>query len=79
MKDEDSFINPKFTLRKASKQMSLLGKKCLIVVKKNKFLGTLSDGDIRKALLSTGEINTPIQNIFNGFKRELALTGGLKK
>ena len=65
MKDDASFINPKFTLRQALKQMGLLGKKCLIVVKKNKFLGTLSDGDIRKALLSTGEIDTPIQDIFN--------------
>ena len=65
MKDDASFINPKFTIRQALKQMSREGKKCLIVVKENKFLGTLSDGDIRKALLSTGEINTPIQDIFN--------------
>ena len=39
------------------KQMSATGEKCLVVVdKKNKLLGTLSDGDIRKAILK-GKIN----------------------
>ena len=33
--------------------MSRAGEKCLVVVdKKNKLLGTLSDGDVRKAILN---------------------------
>ncbi len=77
MKDDASFINPKFTIRQALKQMSREGKKCLIVVKENKFVGTLSDGDIRRALLSAKEMDSPVQEIFNQnslfvFKKEFS-------
>ena len=45
-------INKKQSLKDALKKMSIEGKKCLIVIDdKKKFLGTLSDGDIRKACL----------------------------
>ena len=46
-------IQPNSNIKNALKQMSETGEKCLIVVdKKNKLLGTLSDGDIRKAILN---------------------------
>ena len=45
-------IKPSATLKEALKQLSSTGEKCLVVVdKKNKLLGTLSDGDVRKAIL----------------------------
>ena len=77
MKDDASFINPKFTIRQALKQMGREGKKCLIVVKENKFVGTLSDGDIRRALLSAKEMDSPVQEIYNQnslfvFKKEFS-------
>ena len=46
-------IKQNSNIKSALKQMSKIGEKCLIVVdNKNKLLGTLSDGDVRKAILS---------------------------
>ena len=45
-------IRPNASIKDALKQLSQAGEKCLVVIdKNNKLLGTLSDGDIRKALL----------------------------
>ena len=45
-------INPNVNIKNALKQLNKTGEKCLIVVdKRNKLLGTLSDGDVRKAIL----------------------------
>ena len=52
-------------LEMALKVMNELGKKCLIVTKQDKCIGTLSDGDVRKALLTHTSIDTPIKGIFN--------------
>ena len=50
-------INPNSKIKNALKQMTETGEKCLVVVdKKNTLLGTISDGDIRKAILN-GKIN----------------------
>jgi len=53
------------SLEAALKQMTETGKKCLIVTHEGKFIGTLSDGDARKALLSNKSIDSPIKGIFN--------------
>ena len=46
-------IKPNLKIINALKQISETGEKCLVVVdKKNKLLGTISDGDIRKAILN---------------------------
>ena len=46
-------IKPNANLKKALKQLTKAGEKCLVVVdSKNTLLGTLSDGDIRKAILN---------------------------
>ena len=46
-------IRPNSKIKNALEQMSGTGEKCLVVVdKKNKLLGTISDGDIRKAILN---------------------------
>ena len=45
-------IGPNSNLKEALRQLSKTGAKCLVVIdKRNKLLGTLSDGDVRKALL----------------------------
>ena len=45
-------IKPNANLKEALKQLTKTGEKCLVVVdNKNKLLGTLSDGDVRKAIL----------------------------
>ena len=45
-------IKPNANLKEALKQLTKTGEKCLVVVgKKNRLLGTLSDGDLRNAIL----------------------------
>ena len=45
-------IRPNSNIKNALKQLSRTGEKCLVVVgKKNRLLGTLSDGDLRNAIL----------------------------
>ena len=58
-------VKPNITIRQAMKKLSLSGKKCLVVINAtNKLLGTLSDGDLRKAILSGFNMSAPIQNIY---------------
>jgi len=59
-------INYNRTLKIALKQLNASGEKCLIVVDDNKkYLGTLSDGDVRSAILNGSGINQSINPIFN--------------
>ena len=60
------FILPDSSIKDALKQLNKSGEKCLVVVDKvEKFLGTLSDGDVRKAILKGKNISETIRNIFN--------------
>jgi len=59
------FIPEDSSLEVALQKMSELGTKCLIITNEGKFIGTLSDGDVRKALLSGKSIDSPIKGIFN--------------
>ena len=58
-------ISDDSSLEVALKKMNALGKKCLIIANEGKFIGTLSDGDVRKALLSGKSLDSPIKGIFN--------------
>tara|TARA_B100000575_G_scaffold294601_1_gene312011 strand:+ start:8265 stop:9326 length:1062 start_codon:yes stop_codon:yes gene_type:complete len=54
------------TLKEAMQLINLNGQKCLIVVdKKNRLIGSLSDGDIRKFLLKNYKLEDKITGIFN--------------
>jgi len=56
---------PNITIRQAMKKLSQSGEKCLVIVdKKNILLGTLSDGDIRKAILNGSNMSDPIHNVY---------------
>ena len=60
------FINETSTIKLAFNKMSINGFKTLIVVNNNnKFLGMLSDGDIRKNILKNQNLNKKINNIYN--------------
>ena len=62
---KDIAVQPGMTIRQAMKRMSQLGEKCLVIVdEKNTLLGTLSDGDLRKAILNGSEMNDSIQQIY---------------
>ncbi len=67
MKSVKNFsINHNSSLIKAMKQMSKIGTRCLIVVDKNdKYLGTLTDGDLRKSILKKSSLNIKINKIYN--------------
>ena len=50
----------------ALKKMNIAGTKCLAVVDKNKnFLGTLTDGDLRRLILKSKNLNIKINNSYN--------------
>jgi dTDP-glucose pyrophosphorylase len=56
---------PNTTIRQAMKILSQSGKKCLVIIdKKNTLLGTLSDGDIRKAIIKGKGMSSAIRNIY---------------
>ena len=53
-------------LKTAFKKIALTGEKCVIIIsKQKKFLGTLSDGDLRKAVLSGMKLTDSINDIYN--------------
>ena len=59
-------IRSNITIRKALDTLNSTGRKCLIVVdNKSKLIGTLSDGDVRKAISKRYSLNTKIFNIMN--------------
>jgi len=54
------------SIREALNALSKSGEKCLMVTDPNrKLLGTLSDGDLRKALLRDADIDQPITDVYN--------------
>jgi dTDP-glucose pyrophosphorylase len=62
---KDIMVKPTITIRQAMKKLSQSGEKCLVIVdNKGILLGTLSDGDLRKAILNGFEMNYPIQKIY---------------
>ena len=62
---EKLFIQPNASIKDAFSQLDKSGKKCLIVAnKKNKLLGTLTDGDVRKAILKGKFLKDNINGIY---------------
>jgi len=58
-------VLPDITIKQALKELGRSGKNCLIVADKNNILlGTLSDGDIRKAILMGMLVNDSIEKIY---------------
>ena len=59
-------VNPDISIKEALLTLSKSGEKCLLVVdKRNELLGTLSDGDIRKAIVNGTKLHKSINKIFN--------------
>jgi len=62
---KDITVKPKITIRQAMKKLSQSGEKCLVIIdNKGTLLGTLSDGDLRKAILSGTGMNDSIFGIY---------------
>ncbi len=59
-------INPNISIKETMKILSVTIEKCLIVVdKRNKLLGTITDGDLRRGLLKNKKINDSINYLYN--------------
>ena len=58
-------IHPSENIRKALSRISKSGMKCIAVVDNKKLLGTLSDGDIRRAILNKAKLTKDISGIYN--------------
>ena len=66
MKTNKNIIYNNFSLFDALQRLQKVKNKTLIIIKKNlKFLGTLTDGDIRRALLRKIKITDPVHKIIN--------------
>ncbi len=60
------FIEPNATIRVAMKQMDKNSMKILFAVDQNKkLLGSLTDGDVRRWILSNGSLNEPVSKALN--------------
>ena len=57
-------ISPKSMIVDAFSKFKSIGTNCLVVTEQSKFLGTITDGDIRKALLKKANIRDTIDKIY---------------
>ncbi|MFA5903227.1 MAG: sugar phosphate nucleotidyltransferase [Desulfobacula sp.] len=62
---EDLLINPDISIAETLKRFNLAGEKVLLITAKKKLEGVITDGDIRRAVLSGSSIDDPITEIFN--------------
>ena len=58
MKDKQNIIKSSANIYNAIKQLNKSKIKTLIVLKKKKFIGTVTDGDIRRGLLKKIDLNS---------------------
>ena len=59
------FISPDITIKKALKVLSKTGARSLVVTgEKAELLGTLSDGDMRKAILKGASLDGTIEGFY---------------
>ena len=63
---KDFLINENSSLSLAIKLLNISANKCLCVIdNKKKFIGTISDGDIRKVILKNNSLSQKINSLFN--------------
>ena len=63
---KDITVQTEITIRQAMKVLDKTAEKCLLVVdEKNKFLGTLTDGDLRRSILSGANFSENISASYN--------------
>lgn len=62
---ENLSVTPTVTIKKCLEKINKTGESCLLVInKKKKLIGTLSDGDIRRAILKNSNIKDDIQKYY---------------
>lgn len=68
---EQLFINENDTLVTALKKMDIVGKGILLVQDGGKLLATLTDGDVRRWILSEGDLNSFVKEVAHYHPRSL--------
>ncbi len=59
-------INKDYTISKSMKKINKLGTRCLFILNSNsQFIGTISDGDIRRSILKGANLNQSIEKFYN--------------
>jgi dTDP-glucose pyrophosphorylase len=62
---KDITVKPDINIRQAMKTLSQSGEKCLVIIDEKKvLLGTLSDGDVRKAILKGTSVGDSIRDFY---------------
>lgn len=59
------FIDKSVSLVKAIQKLDKTAKKILIIVEKNKLVGVITDGDVRRWILKNGDLSAPVKNVMN--------------
>ena len=65
MNIEDLLIDEETEIREAIKRLDETGRKILVVIKKKKLVGTITDGDIRRWILKNGDFKNPVSIIMS--------------
>lgn len=58
-------INDNISIKEALKKVEQSGHRCVYIEKKNKLIGSLTDGDIRKQIINNVSLDKKIKKIFN--------------
>jgi len=59
-------VSPVITIKQAMKKLDQTAEKCLLVAdSENRLLGTLTDGDLRRAILNGSAISSSIEGLYN--------------
>lgn len=59
------FINRDTSIKKTIEKLEKTAKKILVVVEDNKLVGVVTDGDIRRWILKSGDLSSPVNMIMN--------------
>ena len=59
----DLFINKELSIKEAIKKLDETARKILLIVEDNKLIGVLTDGDIRRWILKSGNLSEPVSLI----------------
>lgn len=63
---KDLFIKTDATVKDALRKLDKTAEKTILVVdEKNKLIGTISDGDLRRGLLKNNDLNQSIESVYN--------------
>jgi len=57
------FIEADVSIKEAMKTLDITAKKILLIVKGKKLIGIITDGDIRRWILKSGDLNSPVKEI----------------